>query len=177
MIDNFCKENLHLAELKYFDMQHNGIEVTPPASFVVIYGVDGYYFNTLSSLEEFPTFERVPGTTNSYGDEYFGTKVRVLSESCSTGPCWLINDEVDIQDAFAGEVVTRSEIEQYVLDSPLYFKDRLDIAKDRLLKFEQPFKMARMVRKEREKIKEVDEFFRIRYNDRKREYIKTNRNW
>lgn len=177
MIDNFNRENLHLAELKYFDMEHNGIEVTPPASFVVIYGADGQYFNVLDPLEELPTFERVPGTTNSYGDDYFGTKVRVLTEHCSTGPCWLINTDEDVRGAFTGDVVTRREIEDYVLGSPLYFKDRLDVAKERLVKFEQPFRMARIVRREKEKAKEVDEFFRIRYSDRKREYIKTNRNW
>ena len=119
-----------------------------------------------------PTFERRPCTTNIYsGQEYFGTKIKVLTDEFSTGPCWLLCDE-KFRRCLPGQEVSLLEVEDYVLDSPLYFKDRLDIAKRRLRSFEQPFKMARIVRCDKEKEGCVEEFFRIRNNDRKREYIK-----
>ena len=171
MLDKFNKKNLHLAELKYFDMQHNGIEVTNDASFAIVYGREGYFCNALDQIQELPTFERVHGTTNSYGDEYFGTKVRQLTDECSEGPCWLLSDR-SIQDRFPGDIVTLRELEDFVLDSPLFFRERMDIAKERLLSFEQPFRMARIIRADKPKEKAVDEFFTTRFNDRKREYIK-----
>ena len=173
MLDKFKRDKLHLAELKYFDMQNNGIELSEPASYVVVYEyADGRFLNALEPLEELPTFERRPWTTNIYsGQEYFGTKIKVLTDEFSTGPCWLLCDE-KFRRCLPGQEVSLLEVEDYVLDSPLYFKDRLDIAKRRLRSFEQPFKMARIVRSDKQNDGKVEEFFRIRNNDRKREYIK-----
>ena len=36
----FDRKKLHLAEVKYFDVKRNGIELTDPASMVIIYGED-----------------------------------------------------------------------------------------------------------------------------------------
>ena len=173
MLDKFKRDKLHLAELKYFDMQNNGIELSEPASYVVVYEIeDGKFLNALDPFEELPTFERIPCTTNIYGgQDYYGSKIRVLTDNYSTGPCWLLCDE-KFRRSLPGMEIPLSEIENYVLDSSLYFKDRLDIAKKRLRKFEQPFKMARIVRCDKEKEGCVEEFFRIRNNDRRREYIK-----
>ena len=173
MLDKFEKSKLYLAELKYFDMQHNGIELSEPASYVVLCQyAEGKFFNVLDPFETLPTFEKLPGTTNFYNnEEYFGSKIRVLTDEYSTGPCWLLCDK-KIGDYFENEEVTISEIEDYVLDSPLYFKDRLPIAKDRLRNFQKPFKMAKIVRRDKEIDGSVDEFFRIRNNDRRREYVK-----
>ena len=171
MLDKFNKKNLHLAELKYFDMQHNGVEVSDEVSFVILYGREGYFCNALDQIQELPTFERVPGTTNSYGDDYFGTKIRQLTDECSTGPCWLLCEK-DIQKDFPDDVVSLRELEDYVLASPLFFRDRLDVARERLLNFEQPFRMTRIIRADKPREKEIEGFFRERFNARRREYIK-----
>ena len=175
MMDKFNRESLKLAELKYYDHKHNGIEVSEPLSFVVLVQIGDRYFNALDPIEELPTFERVPGTTNSYDDDYFGTKVRLITDGCSTGPCWLISTEYDVKKKFAGEVVTKRELEDYVLWSPLFFKDRIDIAKDRLSKFEQPYRMATIIGRERHRIDEIQAFYRARMSDLSREFIKTDK--
>jgi hypothetical protein len=169
----FDRNKLHLAEVKYFDIKHNGIELTDPAAVAIIYGEDGQYINPLCHYEEFPTFKRscVPnynGSTN----EYFGSKVVQLTEECSTGPCWLIRDNNDFKDKL-DEQVTLEELEEYVLASPYYFKDRLDIAKARLRKFERPFAMTRIIRRDKESYEEYLKFFDSRKSDLSREFIKT----
>ena len=95
----FDRNKLHLAEVKYFDIKHNGIELTDPAALVIIYGEEGQYINPLCHYEEFPTFKRtnIPNYNGST-DEYFGTKVVQLTEECSTGPCWLIRDRSDLEE-------------------------------------------------------------------------------
>lgn len=172
MIKNFRKDSLKLAELKYYDHKHNGIEVSEPLSYIVLVQIGDRYFNALDPIEELPTFERVPGTTNSYDDDYFGTKVRLITDGCSTGPCWLISTDYDIQKKFEGEEVSKRELEDYVLTSPLYFKDRIDIAKDRLSKFEQPYRMATIIGRERHRIEEIHAFYQERMSDLRREFIK-----
>ena len=169
----FDRNKLHLAEVKYFDIKHNGIELTDPAALVVVYEIDGRYINPLCHYEEFPTFKRtnVPNYNGST-DEYFGTKVVQLTEECSTGPCWLLRDNDDFGEKLDDQV-TLVDLEEYVLGSPYYFKDRLDIAKARLRKFERPFAMSRIVRKDKESYEQYCEFFSSRRSDLTREFIKT----
>ena len=140
----FDRKKLHLAEIKYFDIKRNGIELTDPASMVIIYGDEGNYLNPLCHCEEFPTFKRsrVPNY-NGRSDEYFGTKVIQLTEECSTGPCWLIRD-----------------------------KDDFEIAKRRLRNFERPFAMTRIIRRDKEDYAKYCEFFDSRKSDLSREFIK-----
>ena len=162
MIKNFRKDSLKLAELKYYDHKHNGIEVSEPLSYIVLVQVGDRYFNALDPIEELPTFERVHGTTNSYGDDYYGTKVRLVTDGCSTGPCWLISTDYDIQKKFEGEEVTKRELEDYVLNSRDYFKDRYDIAFNRLYRGERLFKMLDIINKDITKKRNIDRFFDIK---------------
>ena len=175
MIKNFRKDSLKLAELKYYDHKHNGIEVSDPLSYIVLVQVGDRYFNALDPIEELPTFERVHGTTNSYGDDYFGTKVRLLTDGCSTGPCWLITNERDLSREFYGDEVSKRQIEDYILLSPLFFKDRIDIARERLSRFEQPYKMASIIGREKHKLDEIHAFYDARRSDLSREFVKTDK--
>ena len=168
----FDRKKLHLAEVKYFDVKRNGIELTDPASMVIIYGEDGKYLNPLCHCEEFPTFRRthVPNYDGRL-DVYFGTKIEQLTEDCSTGPCWLIRDRSDLEEKLDDQV-TLEELEEYVLASPYYFKDRLDIAKKRLKNFDRPFAMTRIIRKDKVEYDKYCEFFDSRKSDLSREFIK-----
>lgn len=168
----FDRNKLHLAEVKYFDIKHNGIELTDPASLVIIYETMHGYINPLCHYEEFPTFKRsnVPNYNGSL-DEYFGTKVVQLTDEASTGPCWLIRDNDDFKDKLDDQV-TVEELEEYVLASPYYFKDRLEIAKARLRNFERPFAMTKIIRKDKEAYEEYIKFFDSRRTDLSREFMK-----
>ncbi len=170
----FDRSKLHLAEVKYFDVKHNGIELTDPASLVIVYGSDGHYVNALSPYEEFPTFKRSRESNDYDGmGEYYGTKVIQLTEEASTGACWVLRNRDDFSEKLP-EQVTVQELEDYVLESPYYFKDRLDIAKARLRRFEKPFKMSRIVNADKEEYAKYCQFFESRRSDLSREFIKTN---
>ena len=108
---------------------------------------------------------------NGQLDEYFGTKVVQLTDEASTGPCWLIRDNADFKDKLDDQV-TVEELEEYVLASPYYFKDRLEIAKARLRNFERPFTMTKIIRKDKEAYEEYIKFFDSRKTDLSREFMK-----
>jgi hypothetical protein len=169
----FDRDKLFLAEVKYFDVKHNGIELTDPASMAIVYGCNGRYVNALCPYEEFPTFKRshVPNYSGSI-DAYFGTKVIQLTEEASTGPCWLIRDNNDFSEKL-DEQVTVEDLEEYVLASPYYYKERLDIAKKRLRSFDRPFAMTKIIRKDKVAEEEYLRFFDARKSDLSREFIKT----
>ena len=169
----FDRNKLFLAEVKYFDVKHNGIELTDPAAMAVIYGCNGRYVNALCPYEEFPTFKRshVPNYNGSI-DAYFGTKVIQLTEDASTGPCWLIREKNDFAEKL-GEQVTVEDLEEYVMASPYYFKERIDVAKKKLRRLEKPFTMTKIIHRDRALEEEYCRFFDSRRSDLTREFIKT----
>lgn len=166
---NFKVRDLKLAELKYYDEEHNGIEVMEPLSYVVLLRMGNSYVNFFKPEEIYPVFERTPYANVSVKDgEEFGTKVRLLTdeEDCVSGPCWLLDREDDSCDK--RDVVSVLEVEDYVLNSYRYFKDRIAIANERLKNFEHPFLMWRIIKRDGDKALEIEKFF----EDRKKSSVK-----
>lgn len=142
-----CVDNLKLAELKYFDKEHNGIELTEPLSYIVLFNNGDDYVNLLSPDESYPVFIRKPHYTNYYGDggETYGTKVKLLTneEECVTGPCWLLcNNDLKM---VLGDVTTLKDVQNYVLRSHYYFKDRLSLVTAKMRRFQDMRKMREIL--------------------------------
>ena len=49
---------IKLAELKYFDEKHNGVEFTEPQSLGILFFVKGRYVNLFEPGECYPVFKR-----------------------------------------------------------------------------------------------------------------------
>ena len=109
-------KDIKIAELKFFDKDHFGIEVSEAQSYGLIAKVEGVinsaYLNLLNPFEEYPIFERIPYCNcNSDGVEY-GAKVISVGK----------------------EDVEKEDIEDFVLKSPFYYKDRMSLVKNRMKK-------------------------------------------
>jgi len=136
---------LYLAELKRCD-KDKGVEYMAPLSYIVIYKENQFFYNIVTG-EEHPTYERVPYSNQLASGEEYGTKVRLVSDSTKeqSGLCYLL---VGSKPFFPQDVanVSLREVEDAILWSDYYFKDRISIAKRRLLKGENPLTMLKIIK-------------------------------
>ena len=125
-------KDLKVADVRYFDMAHNGIEYAEPVSRVVLLNRGDTYINLLNPGEIAPIYRRIPNTTNAYSTEdYFGTKIEHVCGEEVTGEAWLLAD-VDFSRIFASDEVSLKEVEDYVLRSTFYYHNRAEIIENRL---------------------------------------------
>ena len=125
-------KDLIVADVRYFDMIHNGLEYTGPISKVILLNRGDTYINLLNPGEIAPIYRRIPNTTNAYSTEdYFGTKIEHVCGEEVTGEAWLLAD-VDFGKIFQNEEVSIEDVEDYVLKSDDYFHNRSELIERRL---------------------------------------------
>ena len=155
----FKTKDLKLAALRYYDNEHKGLELTAPLGYTFLYKKNDEYFDVFNPGDDVPVFERTYYTNDRMGEDY-GTKVRLVSEESrlQTGPCYLLEKE-DSEEKFSCDEIKLEELEDYVLNSPLYFMCRSEIANDRLAHLKQPLKMYKTILKDRVNEIQVSDFF------------------
>ena len=127
-------KDLTVADVRYFDQAHNGLEYTEPVSRVVLLNRGDTYINLLNPGEIAPIYRRVPNTTNPHSTEdYFGTKIEHVCGEEVTGEAWLLAD-VDFKRIFHDDEVTVEDVEDYVLRSCSYYHNRAELIERRLQK-------------------------------------------
>ena len=148
----FNRKNLYVAELKYYDEEANGVEFGQELSLVLLSnfkkGKETIYYNVLNEGEVLPTFGRSTeyGQYDSEGNQY-GTKMRHLGGKLQTGLCWVLRHSLENYD-YLPEELDRNAIEELVLESDYYFKDRKFIAERMRKERNHPFKMIKILRKD-----------------------------
>lgn len=162
-------KDLKLAHVRYYDEKHKGLEYSEPLSSVILVKTeDNSYDNLLNPGENFPVFERIARTFNHYStDGYYGTKIRLVSGELASGEAWLLTS-IDFENLFGREYVDFWDIERYVLNSPLYFKDRMRIIEDKLsvekLSRKERRRLTSIVKEDLKKKEVMDSFFAEREN-------------
>lgn len=125
-------KDLTVADVRFFDKEHNGLEYTDAVSRVVLLNRGDTYINVLNPGEMAPIYRRIPNTTNAYSTEdYFGTKIEHVCGEEVTGEAWLLVD-VDFKRVFHKDEVSMEEVENYVLGSCYYFHNRAELIERRL---------------------------------------------
>lgn len=171
-MERFNVEDLKIAELRCF--ANNNIKLTKPFGYGVLLRIDeDSYVNILNIGERYPIFEKKQILDFTAEDEiriknvgeYNGNAIQLVAneDQLKDGACWLIKG-----GSFVGleEQVTLEQIEDYVLNSELFFKDRMDIAKDRLKKLKRPVKMLGIIEKDRSGLAIINSYFE-KYEDSK----------
>lgn len=156
----FKSERIFFAELRYYE-EHRCIEVSDALSYGLLYDTGKGYVNLLNQFEEFPVFKRVPYPNFTQDGEEFGSKVVCVSDTCSTGPCWVISKR-RLSDEIEAEYVTLEDVEKYVLDQNEYFKDRESIIKEKLKCGRGTLKMVCSMLDDRKKKTYMQTFFKER---------------
>lgn len=151
-----------IADLRFFDKEHNGIELSEPLSKGILIGPleDGRYYNPFCLDDNYPIFGRDFISNVSLNGESYGTKVYHVSNELATGPCWVLTN-IDLKDEIDNACVSFSDIEAYVINSSYYFKDRAPLIKGRT-KGRKGRKLLRQYLSDMENEKVMDEFFAVR---------------
>jgi len=154
-------ENLSRAALRYYSEKDNGIECSENLSEVFLVKIsEGVYINPFNPLEMYPVFRRAPyaNVLMPSGEDY-GFKVWLVGGTEQTGPCYVLSsDRTGL--IFKREKVTVGELEDYILSSGKYFKDRKGIALERIRK--NPIQMLRVIKKDEDAEKKMLDFFEER---------------
>lgn len=159
-------KDLKVADVRYFDKAHNGMEYTQPLSRVVLLNRGDTYINLLNPGEIAPIYRRIPNTTNAYSTEdYFGTKIEHVCGEEVTGEAWLLAD-IDFSRIFHSEYVDIKDVEDYVLRTSDYYHNRADLIESRLqrggLSTRDIMLLVDTKVKDKEKKAEMDAFFNER---------------
>ncbi len=147
----------YIAGVRYLNLENNGIELSNNLSYVVVskkkVGTEDIFYNVFLENESYPTFMRNRFYTN-YTDnqESYGTKMNYQGGKLETGPCWILEGKV--------EDVSIKDIEDIVLSSHYYFKDRIKIAERRLKKY--PIKLLKVLLKDYKQKEIMDKYFEKR---------------
>ena len=118
-------DNLKLARIKYFDLEHNGVEVTSDDPFVFLFKVKDTYVNLFDPCEDFTVYERIPYSNVSKDGEDFGTKIGLLQGKVDEGLCYVI-ENVNLKHYFGKEEINISDLIKYMINSKDFFIDRMD---------------------------------------------------
>ncbi len=119
-------DKIRLAKLKYFDVEHNGVEVTREDPYVFLVKVNDSYINLFDPLEEMPVYDRLPysNVARTVGD--YGTKIRLIQGEEKEGLCYVI-ENVDIGNLLGKDVIKVSDLINYMYRSEDLFVDRKEL--------------------------------------------------
>lgn len=159
--NNFDTNLMRIGELRYYSKENNGVEVSAPLSYGMFIFLGGKWVNIFDVSDDYPVFVRLRcyGNVTSDGFEY-GSKLQLVSdeEKEESGPCWILGDTA-FSKVLGKEEVNLGDVEDYILNSEEYFKDRMEIARQRMQLWESPTKMMSIIRKDKKSKIKMDEFF------------------
>lgn len=124
-------ENVRLAKVKYYDVDHNGVEVNDMDAYAFLYLNGESYVNLFDVCEDLPVFERVPYSNTTLSGEDFGTKLKLVSGDDSvSGACYVLERE-NAKEMFGTDEIDLSVLQKYLLKSSKFFVDRLGLLEDK----------------------------------------------
>lgn len=144
-IDIYTK-TLHLVNIRFYD-KNRGIEVededlVPKA---IIFEKNQHYYNIITG-EELPYLIKAPYTNCTktgvtYGNKYFVKNPDMIDDK---GICYVETTDPFIEKIKEKDFITQKEIEEEILYSKLYFKDRIGIIEERVNEGIKPRKMKKL---------------------------------
>ncbi len=163
--DNINLKKLRIGVLKNFSLENNGVEVSENLAYVVLEeGKNPKYLNIFNMMEiygDIPVFERLPYANTTKCWEDFGSKLKVVQgeENLKSGPCYvLLKDDLSVY--LGKDFMSAKELEEYIINSKYYFKDREDLVLERMKR--HPIKMAKILYSDFKQGEKVREFFEER---------------
>lgn len=120
MENNFKKDNLFIAELRWLD-EGKGIEYDKPLSYVILNKNNNQYYNVFDIYESYPVFARSRTYSNCTRDGVeYGTKMIYKGGELEDGPCWVIDSTFPLEK----EELSIDELKDFILKDERFFKDR-----------------------------------------------------
>lgn len=158
--EKFMAKDLRLAEIKYFNEEAKGIELTEPIGYVILEKLrDDLYANPFDISDFTPVFERLPYSNTTRNGVEYGSKVRLVINKAESGPCYVLTN-INLGDCFDREEIEGKDLEDYILKSGYYFPDRKNIAVKRFKK--HPIEMFKVLLNDEKQAEKFSDFFEER---------------
>lgn len=132
--------NIKLAKVKYFDVEHNGVEVAKEDPYVFLYKLGDTYVNLFDPIENLPVYSRVPYSNTTRSGEDFGSKIVLTQGETKNGLCYVM-ENVEVKKLFNKDIISVSDLMNYMIHSEKFFLDRKDFLLNSSI-----FKVSRKVR-------------------------------
>lgn len=159
-------DRIRIANLRYF-VEGKGIELADSLGKVILVDINGNgkYINPFAVEEDYPVFKRalVPNVRREDGLVY-GTMMHHVCNDLVTGPCLVLTNE-SIYALTSKKELELSDVEDFVLKSPEFYKDRIKIISSRNA---NAFKYRKIIADDSIKLGQMWAFFRERESEKKK---------
>lgn len=160
-------EDLRLARVKYFDIEHNGAELTDVEAYAFLQKVGDKYVNVFDLTEDMPVLDRSIYPNVMRNGEEFGNRLIHVCGHLTDGPCYVI-EPVNVRALFGYDLIGSNELKEYVLRSESFFVDRLNLIKGE--KSVRRLGMLSTVKSDEAKMAELKEY--IASHEKAKQYVK-----
>ncbi len=145
-------EKLHLVDMKFYDGKKVELDNLEDIPKVVVYEYKGNYFNIITGAT-LPYLERVPygnylSDGTGYGTKLIAKNMDLLEEK---GLCYVESKEYFLDEIKNKKWVSKEELEDKMLNSRLYFKDRPQIMQEKAGRGQQVKRFLKTIQKDMEK--------------------------
>ena len=157
MKNSIKTSKLRLAQIRYFDSEHNGCEIPDMEAYALLANINDTYVNVLNPLEELPIYVRVPYSNTTIDGEDYGTKIMLLAGEVKDGACYVMEDK-DISNLFGADDVNLVDIEKYVIQSNLLFPDRIHLLEEKVIPHSKKMFYYRLLMNDLDKMEKFDKY-------------------
>lgn len=135
-----------LAEVRRYDKELGGLVIEDYKPYALIINKNGKYYNIFNDKEELPLLARVPYNNYTKDGIAYGTKNVEITPLGKRSLCYL---KVATLDSVIDSDVSKKDLEEYILNSKYFFRERAVIARERLKKLKEPKRMIKVLRQDR----------------------------
>ena len=150
-------KKLRLAQVRYFNEERMSSSLPRQAAYAFLVQLGDAYFNVFNPTENLPVYDRVPYTNvNEFGEE-FGNMISLVYGEIKDGPCYILQS-LPVDKLFEKDTISFLELENYMINSSLFFVDRIGLIEDSMKKNSIKFSKSLLL-KDFERLEQLNCFF------------------
>lgn len=165
-------KNIHIAQIRRMTFNHRGnlaAEIPQEIkAFAFLLEKDGEYINILDPMEDYPVYERRPGSNFTLDWEEYGSVIARVSGEEKTGPIYLLEKYHGIK-VLRKENVSYEELRDYVINNRSSYFPALENIINEMPPLEG-LKYLKVLEEEREKRKIFEKYLFPEEDEKNKEY-------
>ena len=118
--------DLRLARVKYYDLEHNGAELSHIDAYAFLERVGEEYVNVFDPTDGLAVLDRSLYTNTTKDGEDYGNRLIHVCGTLTDGPCYVM-DRVSVPDMMGIDIISTEQLREYVLRSDKFFVDRISL--------------------------------------------------
>ena len=122
-------EDLRLARIKYYDVAHNGAELSDIEAYAFLKKTGDRYVNVFDILKDLPVLDRSIYPNVMRNGEEFGNRLIHVCGELKDGPCYVI-EPFSMREVIGFDYISEEELKEFVLRSDKFFVDRIKLIEE-----------------------------------------------